>query len=144
MAPILVLAFENTDTSGARVWTYRAYSSNDPQRSMAKLKRDVFIAIGYQECNHEDNMTAFGRLEHYVLEDCSADLGARSQGVYFVVRSDHDIDTNYSVVARDNRARLVDEGAEEDRIMEGDHFVATEVDMPGYDTDSSGSDSDSD
>lgn len=144
MAPILVLAFENTDASGTTVWTYRAYSSNDPQRSGAKLKRDVFIAIGYQECNSEDNMTAFGRLEHYVVVDCSAELGARSQGVYFVVNSAHNIDTNYSVVARDNRARLVDEGADEDQIVECGHCVVAEVDMPGYDTDSSDADSDSD
>ena len=144
MAPIVILAFEVHDTSGTTIWIYRAYSSNDPGRSAVKLKRDVFQYVGYQECNPEDNLTNYGRVVNFHVGNCDAGLGDRSQGILFkcMSSSDHEVDDNYSVVARDNRARLVDEGAEADLIRECEHMTVAEL-YEGSDTDSdSGSDSD--
>jgi hypothetical protein len=146
MAPILIVAYEVQDTSDSTIWIYRAYSSNDPGRSSSKLKRDVFVMIGYQEVNPEDNETQYGKVVHFHVANCTAGLGDRSQGIYFKCQSstDREVDNDYSIVARDNRARLIDEGADEDLIRECEHMVVPEVNIPGLDEDSdSGEDSDS-
>lgn len=144
MAPIVILAFEVHDTSDSTIWIYRAYSSNDPGRSGTKLKRDVFQFVGYQECNPEDNHTEYGRVVSFHVGNCDAGLGDRSQGIYIKCQSssNHEVDDNYSIVARDNRARLIDEGAEESLIRHCEHMTVAEL-YEGSDTDDgSGSDSD--
>jgi hypothetical protein len=145
MAPIVVVAYEIQDTSDSTVWNYRAYSSNDPGRSASKLKRDVFQFVGYQECNPEDCMTPFGKLRHFYVTDCGATLGDRSQGIYCVRLESHDFNEEHSVVARDNRDRLVDEDADEELIMECQHMTVPEVNMGAEDEEGgNGSDSGSD
>lgn len=144
MAPIVILAFEVHDTSDSTIWIYRAYSSNDPGRSAVKLKRDVFQFVGYQECNPEDNWTDYGRVVSFHVGNCDEGLGDRSQGIYIKCQSGdgHEVDDNYSIVARDYRSRLVDEGAEESLIRECEHRTVAEL-YEGSDTDDgSGSDSD--
>lgn len=150
MAPIVILSFQDTDPSGGVVWRYRAYSSNDPGRSRNRLLREVFVHVGYQLCNTEDNATEFGRLMHYVVDDCDHGLGDRSQGIYFARGTgddEHKVDTDHHIVARDHRSVLVDAEVPEEQITLCEHFIAPEFpNLPNYESDSGsdGSDSDSD
>ncbi len=143
MAPIVILSFQNTDASGATVWSYRAYSSNDPSRSRERLLREVFFHVGYQLSNSEDNLTDYGRLVHYHADTCDHNLGERSQGIYFARNDDHSVDEDHHIVARDHRSTLVDAEVPEDRITLCEHYMAPEVaNLPGYESeDESGSDS---
>jgi hypothetical protein len=135
MAPIVILSFQDTDASGNTFWTYQAYSSNDPSRSRNRLLREVFIHVGYQLCNTEDNATRFGRLMHYHADTCEHSLGDRSQGIYFVRNDDHSVDGDHHIVARDYRSVLVDAEAEEERIMLCEHYIAPEfANLPGYES----------
>ena len=137
MPCLVIIAFEQVDTSGASVWHYRAYSSNDPSRSIAKLLRDVHQFIGYQP-THPSPIPAtdhgFFRFEYTGRNNMTYEQ--RSQGILFAQMSDHDINSDYTPVGRDDRYRLLERGADDENIVECGHFIVPEITYPEDDNES--------
>lgn len=153
MPYLVIIAFEQVDTSGGSVWHYRAYSSNDPSRSAAKLIRDVHQFISYQPTHPLPvPVTNYGffRFEYTGRNNMTHEQ--RSQGILFAQTSDHDIDSEYTPVNRDDRSRLLEGGVDEDNIVGCEHFIVPETHFPqdddtgdnGSTTSDSNSDTDED
>ena len=137
MPYLVIITFEQVDTSGGSTWHYRAYSSNDPERSGAKLIRDVRQFIGYQP-THPLPVPAtehgFFRFEYTGRNNMTYEQ--RSQGILFVQLSDHDIDSEYTPVSRDDRHLLFEAGADDENIVGCSHFIVPEVNYPENDNQS--------
>ena len=126
MPYLMIVAFERPDISGAMVWHYRAYSSNNPERPSSKLVRDVNLFLGYQPSNPTDCITDFGYYRFSYHGSNNMTYGQRSQGVLFVRLDNHDIghiDDEYTPVSRDDRFRLLEAGADEELIIECEHYI---------------------
>lgn len=146
MPYLMIVAFERPDVSGggASVWHYRAYSSNDPERSSARLVRDVNLFLGYQPSNPTDCITDFGYYRYSYFGNNNMTYGQRSQGILFARLDNHDIDDDYAPVSRDDRHRLYEAGADDERIVECEHFIVPESVLPQDDAESDNSSTDSD
>jgi hypothetical protein len=145
MPCLVIVAFQSLDTSGGDVWHYRAYSSNDPGRSNAKVFRDVNYFLGYQPSNPQDCITDFGHYRFSYFGNNNMTPGQRSQGVLCVRLDNHDIDDDYTPVNRDDRYVLLEAGADEENIVECEHFIIPETNFPQDDeADSENSSTDSD
>jgi hypothetical protein len=143
MPCLVIVAFECSDASGGG-WRYRAYSSNDPERSTSKVVRDVNYFLGYQPSNPEDCITEVGYYRFSYSGNNNMTYGQRSQGVLCVHLDDHDIDDDYTPVNRDDRFRLLEGGADEDNIVECEHFIVPETHFPQDDAASDNNSFDSD
>jgi hypothetical protein len=120
----MIVAFERPDISGGESnWHYRAYSSNDPERIRFKLVRDVDLFLGYQSSNPTDCITDFGYYRFSYYGSNHMTYGQRSQGVLCVRIGNHDIDGEYTPVSRDDRFRLLEAGADNERIVECEHYI---------------------
>ena len=148
MPCLVIVAFECPDVSGGGFWRYRAYSSNDPGRSNSKVMRDVNYFLGYQPSNPVDCITDFGYYRFSYFGNNNMTYEQRSQGVLCVRLDNHDIDDDYTPVNRDNRHRLMEDGADEGRIVECEHMIVAETYFPqdddASDNDSTDSDTDED
>jgi hypothetical protein len=93
MPYLLFCAF--TDSSSSHIFTFKAYSSTDPDRSANKVKRDVFFQLGYQECYPQDKYTIHGYLDYFVGADSVLPLDMRGDVIKCVIRSDHIVNMDY-------------------------------------------------
>jgi hypothetical protein len=142
----MIVAFERPDVSGGgeSAWHYRAYSSNDPDRSSSKLVRDVNLFLGYQPSNPTDCITDFGYYRVSYHGNNNMTYGQRSQGVLFVRHNTGHIDDEYTPVSRDDRFRLLEAGANEELIIECEHYIVPESVLPQDDAQSDNGSTDSD
>jgi len=87
-----------TDVSGGALWSYRAFSSTDPDRPIHKIKRDIYYHMGYQQSYPNDKNTFYGWF-HYLLErSCDLTLEGREDGIRCVIRPNHSINTDYAPI----------------------------------------------
>jgi hypothetical protein len=93
MPYLLFCAF--TESSSSYVFTFKAYSSTDPDRSGEKVKRDVFFQLGYQECYPNDKHTIHGHMDYFVGADSVLPLDMRGDVIKCVIRSDHMVNMDY-------------------------------------------------
>jgi hypothetical protein len=93
MPYLLFCAF--TESSSSYVFTFKAYSSTDPNRSADRVKRDVFFQLGYQESYPQDKHTIHGYLDYFVGADSVLPLEFRGDVIKCVIRSDHTVNMDY-------------------------------------------------
>ena len=87
-----------TDISGGSLWSYRAFSSTDPDRPLYKIKRDIYYHMGYQLSYPNDKNTFYGWF-HYLSERiCDLPLEERENGIRCVIRPNHTINTDYAFI----------------------------------------------
>ena len=67
----------------------------------------------------------------------------RSQSILFVQLSDHDIDSEYTPVSRDDRHLLFEAGADDENIVGCSHFIVPETNYPENDNQSDNNSTDS-
>ena len=93
MPYLLFCAF--TESSSSYIFTFKAYSSTDPDRSPDKVRRDVFFQLGYQESYPNDKNTIHGYLDYFVGADSVLPLDMRGDVIKCVIRSDHTVNMDY-------------------------------------------------
>ena len=93
MPYLLFCAF--TETSSSNIFTFKAYSSTDPDRSADKVRRDVFFQLGYQESYPNDKHTIHGHLDYFVGADSILPLEMRGDVIKCVIRSDNIVNMDY-------------------------------------------------
>ena len=94
MAYIAVLTF--TDPSNC--FSYLAYSSTDANRSISRIRKDIFWQIGYQESHPEDKNTIHGQLEQIKSFDAALPLEERGDVVRCVIKPDNSLHTGYQPI----------------------------------------------
>jgi hypothetical protein len=93
MPYLLFCAF--TETSSSHIFTFKAYSSTDPDRSADKVRRDVFFQLGYQESYPNDKHTIHGYLDYFVGANSVLPLEFRGDVIKCVIRSDNTVNMDY-------------------------------------------------
>jgi hypothetical protein len=93
MPYLLFCAF--TESSSSNIYTFKAYSSTDPDRTADKVKRDVFFQLGYQESYPNDKNTIHGHLDYFVGANSVLPLDMRGDVIKCVIRSDHIVNMDY-------------------------------------------------
>jgi len=93
MPYLLFCAF--AESSISNIFTFKAYSSTDPDRSPNKVRRDVFFQLGYQECYPQDKHTIHGWLDYFVGADSVLPLEMRGDVIKCVIRSDSIVNMDY-------------------------------------------------
>ena len=87
-----------TDMSGGSLWSYKAFSSTDPDRPLYKIKRDICYHMGYQLSYPNDKNTLYGWF-HYLSERiCDLTLDEREDGIRCVIRPNHTVNTDYAPI----------------------------------------------
>ena len=143
MPYLLFCAF--AESSSSYVFTFKAYSSTDPNRSANKVKRDVFFQLGYQECYPQDKHTIHGWLDYFVGADSVLPLEMRGDVIKCVIRSDNIVNMDYppnhingdyedGIEAGHGEARPVE------HIFVQPNLVMDALDVEDSDTDSDSSD----
>lgn len=94
MPYLIVCTF--TNENGGNEFDYVAFSSEDPERSDANIKRDVFFQIGYQESFPQDRNTLHGYLADIIETSCDIPLLDRGNAIKCAIRSDRQINQSYS------------------------------------------------
>lgn len=94
MTFLLVCTF--TNCHGGNEFSYVAFSPEDPQRSPANFKKDVFYQIGYQDSFPQDKNTLHGYLEDVIEGTCDAPDPNTENAIHCIVQSDRTIDRSYS------------------------------------------------
>jgi len=92
MPYLIVCTF--TNENGGNEFDYVAFSSEDPDRSDANIKRDVFFQIGYQESFPQDKNTHYGYLADIIETTCEAPT-PQEAAIKCVIKSDRFINTSY-------------------------------------------------
>jgi hypothetical protein len=95
--PNLVILLTFVDASG-EVYNYQAYSSEQEDRLLHRLRRDVLYQIGYQESYPGDRNTTEGYLHAINELACSVPLAERNNAMRCVVEHDQSIHTNYEPI----------------------------------------------
>ena len=107
-----------TDVSGGSLWSYRAFSSTDPDRPLYKIKRDICYHMGYQLSYPNDKNTFYGWF-HYLLELYS-DLTIEERGdtIKCVIRPNHTINTDYKILGVNmDYSNPIPQGSGQARVM---------------------------
>ena len=94
--PVVLLTF--LDTSGGATYSYRVYSSEQDDRPLHRLRRDVLYQIGYQESYPQDRNTSEGYLDTISELGCSVPLAARDNAMRCVIYSNCAVNTDYEVI----------------------------------------------
>jgi hypothetical protein len=94
--PVVLLTL--LDASGGDQYFYRAYSSEQEDRPLHKLRRDVLYHIGYQESYPQDRNTTEGHLNAINNCMCSVPLNQRDHAVRCVIEHDYSIHENYEPI----------------------------------------------
>ena len=107
MPHLLLLSF--TDQGDALVW--RAFSSTDEDRSLFRLRKDVFYEIGYQESYPDDKSTTYGTITQYFEKDCDIALEHRFDGIQLVITPDHTVNGDFGfLTATETYSQTIPEG----------------------------------
>jgi len=80
----IVLTF--VDASGGAQYTYQIYSSEQENRPIRRLRRDILYHIGYQESHPEDRNTLEGYLDEINNMECNVPLALRDHAMRCVIR----------------------------------------------------------
>jgi len=94
--PVILLTF--VDSSGGAQYTYKVYSSEQENRPIHRLRRDVLYHIGYQESHPNDKETLEGHLDSITPIMCSVPLSARDQAMRCVVHNNCSIHEDYEPI----------------------------------------------
>jgi len=95
--PNFVILLTFVDASG-EAYNYQAYSSEQENRPLHRLRRDVLYQIGYQESYPDDRNTTEGYLNAITNSMCSVPLNQRDHAMRCVVEHDRSIHTNYEPI----------------------------------------------
>jgi len=93
MPYLLACAF--TDVNGGNQYSYYAFSSEDPNRSNFKIRKDVYYQIGFQESHISNKNTLYGYLVDIVESSCGTPSNAEDT-VKCVIGSNRQINQSYS------------------------------------------------
>jgi len=94
--PVIILTF--VDASGGALYTYQVYSSEQDDRPLHRLRRDVLYHIGYQESHPGDRNTSEGYLDAINEVGCSVPLPLRDNAMRCVVYHNCAIHTSYEPI----------------------------------------------
>ena len=135
MPYLIVCTF--TNENGGNEFDYVAFSSEDPDRSTANIKQDVFFQIGYQESFPQDRNTLHGYLADIIETSCDIPLLDRGDAIKCAIRSDRQINQSYSFLGVNDDYSSQPEGGHVRSIQ---HFYV----QPNLNLEPVDSDSDSD
>ena len=90
---MIILTFR--ETSDSTVYSYCGYTTTDPNRSLPKVRRDIYYQIGYQESYPNDRTTLKGWLEDMLLTECGIPFANRSDFVQCIIRPNEIVHSEY-------------------------------------------------
>jgi hypothetical protein len=90
---MIILTFRNMNDG--IVYSYCGYTSTDGNRSLPKVRRDIYYQLGYQESYPNDRTTLKGWLEDLLVTECGIAYESRSDLVQCVLRPNQLVHSEY-------------------------------------------------